>query len=414
MKVVILVLGLCWGPLAFGEAWKNVPLPKHEEHQVRPMTGIVLWNDHPESDRAEIQLEYSYMPFDRVAVAQNPAEWDWSGVEARLDDMASHGHQAILRFYYTYPGKPTTVPAYIKALDGYNETTAKSEGKTTGFPDWLHTELKAFTTRFYTEFARRYDADARLAFLQVGFGLWGEYHIYDPSAQLGLNFPDKNYQEAFLRHLDATSTNLCWSISIDAQNKSDTPFESVPELKDLSFGLFDDSFLHKGHGKYNKECFDFFGTAKRLQSPVGGELSYYSDYDQRHALDVPKGPHGILFEDLAADYHVSYLIGNDQPKYQNWDRIRRAGWALGYRFVITSFETSGSSSRVTVENRGIAPFYYDAYIAVNGSRAETTLKGLAPGASMACVVEGDAGSDPVLTIECDRLVKGQRIGFDIR
>ena len=91
------------------------------------------------------------------------------------------------------------------------------------------------------ELTARYDADPRLAFLQVGFGLWAEDHVYDPG--------------------------------------------------------------------------------ERLASPVGGELSYYTDYDQEHALDLPDGPHGVAFETLAAEYNVSYMIGNDQPDYQSWARI---------------------------------------------------------------------------------------------
>ena len=36
---------------------------------------------------------------------------------------------------------------------------------------------------------------------------------------------------------------------------------------------------------------------------------------------------------------------------------------------------------MTVTNRGVAPIYHDAYLAVNGVRSERSLKGLLPGES---------------------------------
>lgn len=61
---------------------------------------------------------------------------------------------------------------------------------------------------------------------------------------------------------------------------------------------------------------------------MGGELNYYTDHDQQHALD-PEGPHGISFEQMAAQYHISYMIGNDQPEYQSMARIEEAGLSTG-------------------------------------------------------------------------------------
>ena len=50
----------------------------------------------------------------------------------------------------------------------------------------------------------------------------------------------------------------------------------------------------------------------------------------------------------------------------------------GYRFRMTSFESSAASTKGSVENIGIAPIYYDAHVAVDGIRSATSLKGLLP------------------------------------
>ena len=105
------------------------------------------------------------------------------------------------------------------------------------------------------------------------------------------------------------------------------------------------------------------------------------------------------------------MIANDQPKYQKLDRIRAAGLACGYKFRILAFEASASRSRVTVTNTGVAPIYHDAYLAVDGVRAERSLKGLLPGESRTDEIKA-GGTAPKLTIACDRLVPGQSIEFE--
>ena len=69
------------------------------------------------------------------------------------------------------------------------------------------------------------------------------------------------------------------------------------------------------------------------------------------------------------------------------------------------------STCVQIKNSGVAPIYYDAYVAVNGARSESSLKDLQPGQSRwVGIPAGSTGME--ITIECDRLVSGQKIEFD--
>jgi len=384
---------------------------------VQPMTGIVIWEDSWDDDLVKtqvgnVQLEYAYVaPGD---LSTGPGTYDWSKLDQMLDRIKAHKHQAIIRFYYTYPGKQTGVPAWIKALNSYQETTGTSEGKQTWFPDWSNQNLKDFHTDFYTAFAARYDQDPRLAFLQTGFGLWAEYHIYDGPNRLGHEFPDKEYQTAFLTHLSQVLPTLPWSISIDAGESDYSPIEANAALMNLKFGLFDDSFMHEDHGAYNTDMWNLFGYTNRYKnSPHGGEFSYYTDFDQEHVLDVA-GIYGRTFQDQAAKFHISYMIGNDQPDYQTVARIKEAGMQSGYRFRISSFESCDGGSTVMVTNEGVAPIYYDAFVAIDGVRSDASLKGLLPGQTWTIqTLAGTAvgGQAPTLTIESDRLVAGQVIEF---
>jgi hypothetical protein len=319
-----------------------------------------------------------------------------------------------VRFYFVYPGNPTTVPGYIKALPDYHETRGRSEEKPTAFPDWSHRALQEFTLEFYEKLAARYDNDPRLAFVESGFGLWAEYHIYSGPMMLGKTFPDKSFQSAFARHLGRVFHKTPWMISVDAAAKSRAPFAGNPDLLKIPFGVFDDSFLCQQHADENEPNWNVLGRDRWKRAPAGGEVSYYTARDQKQALTA-EGPHGIPFEKAVADFHITFMIANDQPKYQKLERIREAGLACGYKFRILKFESSASQSRVTVTNTGVAPIYHDAYLAVDGVRAERSLKGLLPGESRTDeIAAGGAPAvhEPTLTIACDRLVPGQAIEFE--
>ena len=83
----------------------------------------------------------------------------------------------------------------------------------------------------------------------------------------------------------------------------------------------------------------------------------------------------------------------------------------GYRFRVTKFEVTGTASRVTLTNVGIAPPYHDAFVSVNGVRATKSLRGLLPSESRTFKI-ASGGATPKLSIESDRLVQGQQIPFE--
>lgn len=386
------------------------------------MTGIVLWDDHmvwrsnnKDAMADATSLEFSYIDISDIVTGEGV--YDWSGIESKLDAIAARNHQAIFRIYYTYVGRETTVPDYIKALPDYTETQGLSEQQETFFPDWSNAELQAFSKEFHTQFAARYNEDDRLAFVQIGFGLWGEYHIYDGPMLLGVTFPSKAYQTEFLNHVDSVYTNLPWSISIDASNTDDSPIINSTSLMALNFGLFDDSFMHEQHSAYNEQAWSAFAYNERFTSvPFGGEFSYVEASDQANVLVPDTGAYGFSYEEFASKFHISYMIGNDvyttgSANEQPISRIKEASLFSGYEFTITSFATNETNAEVRVENTGIAPLYYDAYVSVNGVRASQSLKGLLPNETVKYFI-ASGGSTPILTIESDHILPNQTITFN--
>ena len=387
----------------------KVPLEASVTH-VQPMTGIVLWNTSSSVRKSYVQLEFSYMLYNDICKEKDV--FDWAPMDKLLKEVAGRGHQAVVRFRYTYPGYSCAVPDYIKSWPGYEATNAKSEGRNTEFPDWRCEELQRFHMEFHRRFAERYDKDPRLAFVETGFGLWAEYHIYDGPCVMGRTFPSHDFQAQFLPKMDEWFQNTPWLFSIDAADAKYAPFHKQKALLELNFGNFDDSFMCEDWSGYNWESWSFFGKDRYKKGPAGGEFSYYSDYDQKHVLDKG-GMYGRKFEDVVAKVHMSFIIGNDQPGKQTEERIKEAAMSMGYRFEIREFRVKeGEGALVRIANVGVAPIYRDAYVQVEGVRSRENLRDLMPGEEMSIIIPCRASAASIPSIACDHLVTGQQIEYE--
>ena len=393
------------------ETTVRVPF-KSEITHVQPMTGIVLWNTSSAVKKEYVQLEFSYMLYNDVCKEKDV--YDWSPMDKLLEQVASRGHQAVVRFRYTYPGYASAVPNYIKKMEGYEARWAKADGRSredTEYPDWRCEELQRFHMEFHRRFAERYDKDPRLAFVETGFGHWAEYHVYDGLYIDGQTFPSKDFQAEFLPKMDEWFQDTPWLISIDAADDQYAPFHEKKELKDLNFGNFDDSFMCEDWGGYNWSSWTFFGKERYKKAPAGGEFSYYSNYDQKHVLDKD-GMYGRKFEDVVAKVHMTFIIGNDQPGKQKPERITEAAMSMGYRFEIRDFKvTEGKNAEVVIANVGVAPIYRDAFVEVEGVRGELNLRTLMPGDEATVTIACNASTSSRPAIACDHLVEGQEIQY---
>ena len=417
------------------QEWTSIDVDRQITHP-QPMTGLVLWPDLAADLNStyggSISLEFSYcLPCMVVKGCNQDGSiiYDWTWFDNKLADVASRGHQLVARFRYEYPSGDdikgavkgaTAVPQYIKDRSDYHETYAKNPGGDgpTYYADWSNEELKRFTKQFYTDFAKRYANDKRLAFLEVGFGHWSEYHIYGTNINFGVNFPTKAYQKEFFQHLSSVMTSIPWLISIDAADDEYTPFVDDNDLMGLTFGLFDDSFMHQKHeigsgDGYNEECWNAIGEKKRWKTGVcGGEVSYYKSSDQKNFLN-PAGMYGHTWEEQSAKYHITFMIANDAPggTYGTAARFKEATMESGYRIKLTKCEVNGTSTRLTVTNEGVAPLYRDAYFAIGETRCETLLKGLLPGEEKVMEIAANLSNTADLKIVSDFILDTQEIQF---
>ena len=174
---VITTAALATGMLAAMSfaADRSVALNKEIE-TLEPIKGIVFWPDQAKSQKdlqKSISLEFSYcLPCAVVkGKTDDKINYDWSSFEKMLDDIASRGHQAIVRFRIEYPSATienasgctekvkgaTAVPNYIKSNKSYTETYSEDPGGDgpTYYADWSNKELLWFYKQFYTDFAAK-------------------------------------------------------------------------------------------------------------------------------------------------------------------------------------------------------------------------------------------------------------------
>lgn len=293
------------------------------------------------------------------------------------------------------------------------------------FPDWSNPVLTSFIIEFYQKLAERYPDQSRgLGFVEFGFGFWAEYHIdFDNLSGFshadadtieeapGRLFPSRIDQQEILRSIGRSFTQVPWGISVDAADTDFGPYPENVSSNAYGFGLFDDSLLHEAWEDENMPNWNFFGPDIRKTSN-GGEFSYYTFYDQEHALDSD-GPHGLSLEEVSERCFLSFVIGDGQSEFRTVEQLARAGRLLGYRLVVEELYESSGGVSVLVHNDGPAPVCYPIFAAFGSVQSSVSLEGLGPGESRLLTVPC-AGPDPeTFAFVSPVLLPGQRIPFSV-
>ena len=346
-------------------------------------------------------LEFNTLPYS--ALVKGYDDFDWQPLETLLDDIASRGHQAVLRIYLEYPGRTGVIPEFL-IKDGLkihaylNTNTDPFPPALVETPDYEDQNLRRSLQSFIHAFGRKYDGDPRLGFVTAGLlGTWGEWHTYPRSELFASKAVQIEVMEAYEAAFKLTPVLLRYPAGDDTFQKA--------KNADRPFGYHDDSFawatLHTG--KDGDEWFFMTALAaagpdaesKWKTEPIGGEIrpeAWGKVFDER--------PGDPAIQDIRACVeatHASWLLDSGMFEAQpDGDRVRRAEAlvrGMGYDFhcpkVIIGAVAAGTVSlRLEIVNRGVAPFYSDWKgewgLLSDGRVARTaecsgTLTGLLPG-----------------------------------
>jgi hypothetical protein len=299
-----------------------------------------------------------------------------------------------------YPDKPTGIPQYL--LDGGLQTRSYSDyGNGTHasslLPDWDDPNLNEAFRTFTAALGKRYDGDPRIGFIMVGLiGFWGEWHTYpydgwepvtdangkgltdeqgEPVRQPNL-MPSEQNQMRVLEEMDQAFDKTRLLVRYPAAN-------GTYQTKNYDIGYHDDSFSFETLPlSMGGQDWHFWGrmisagdTDFWQTRPMGGEMRpeiqvpmWDNDppqyNDPAHPIDGHQGEDYYTSLELT---HVSFLL--NQGVFQvplSGEPLKRAlegSRRMGYEYDVPKAYLDGSGGQlkvgVEIENRGVAPFYYD-------------------------------------------------------
>ena len=332
-----------------------------------PLKGFVPYQgqgaDFPHS------MEFQYLPL--ADLMAGPEEFTWEPMERLLNTIAGRGCQAVVRVFLEYPGKPTGVPKYlidsgVTLREWLNTNTQPFPPKKIATPDYEDPRLRSALASFIKAFGARYDGDPRLGSITAGLlGTWGEWHDYPHDEWFASKTVQNEVMDAYEAAFQKTPVLLRYPAGED-------DFAHAPNAR-RNLGYHDDSFAWATLDTGKNADDWFFMTALKTAGPealtkwrtrpIGGEIRpelwpcLWTDSGCDEGQDYARS---------VAATHATWLMDSSTSKKlpaKRRDRAIAAARLLGYELHARNADLAISpdgrtfSVTMTIENRGVAPFY---------------------------------------------------------
>lgn len=374
-----LLAGLLLGTAAWAAPLEYAPAPPDN-----PLKGFVPYLGERPSFPHSLEWDYTAV----AQVMTGPESFDWEPFEAKLRAAAGRGHQFWSRFYLEYPGKPTGVPQYLVEAGltmrrWTNTNTAPFPPAVDHTPDYEDPRLREMLARFIRAFGERYDGDPRLGFVGLGLlGTWGEWHNHPNSDWFASKAVQREVMDAYQRAFKRTR--------LVARYPAGANDSRYAANGDRPLGYHDDSFAWATCATGRKQDDWYFvprlaqagALGKWRTQPIGGEVR--PEVWECLFAEPSCAPEGQDFAACLAATHASWLAneGVFRPSLQGEARARALAAArqLGYELHVAEATLSAAAPAIAlqIENRGVAPFYYDwplelGWLAADGRLATATV-----------------------------------------
>ena len=325
-----------------------------------PLKGLVPYAGDWGKEAFPHSMEFSYLPIS--AVMKGWEEFDWSPLEEKLETGKKRRKQLVFRLYLEYPGKKSGVPEFL-LNEGVALTKWRDAGQENLSPDYEDPRLRKAIRECLAEMGKKYDGDPRIGFITAGIlGLWGEWHNY-PRVDLAAKPEVQDevmsaYEKAFrttpiLLRYPATKGNAHYA-----------------DNSERRFGYHDDSFAWATLETGKEEDSWFFVPSmkhagvmeKWKRFPIGGEIRPEIWPTVFTNITHPKEQ---SFVDCVRETHASWLLdtGMFSDRYPKDEARRNRALkevaVMGYELHVSEARIEGPVLKVTIENRGVAPFYYN-------------------------------------------------------
>ncbi|MFC4597124.1 S-layer homology domain-containing protein [Cohnella hongkongensis] len=370
------------------------------------------WRDRP--SQLPYSLEFFYLPLSKLM--NNLNDFSWTELDRRLEAVASRGNHAVFRVYLDYPNKPSGIPQFLldEGLQTY-EYTEYNNGKdaTSLAPDYNDEKLMGALENFIQALGARYDGDPRVGFIMIGLiGFWGEWHTYPYDGNI--QSPNLMPSDANLKRVLAAMDDAFDRTQLVLRYPMDN---SVLKTKNFDVGYHDDSFAFQTlppslggqgwhfWGRVNDAGVTEFWKKNSMGGEMRPEIQVKMWDNDPPIYNEPSTPiEGAQGEDYYTSLnltHASWLIA--QGIFQTplapvpLARAAEGSRRMGYEYYVPAayLEASDGALKVGVEleNRGVAPFYYDWKVELAAKSGEGIVSIWEPGWDLKGILPNTNGFD---------------------
>jgi len=321
-----------------------------------PLKGFVMFVNETSKRPFPLSLEYLRLDLNKILPEENKVDLDY--LERELSSAKKRKVQLIIRIVCDIPGKDV-IPEWAKKKFKLIPYTYKT-GVEYYSLDYNDEKLLNAFDNLIKKLGEKYDGDGRIAFWELGtYGHWGEWHM--------------TYVNKTLRATDETKEKIL-NMHLKYFKKTMSLVRIPEEInKNKSIGYYHDSFAGVEDDNHMDKLFNRTNTwDKPLKYGFGGEIDPdlkndifgLEEYLKRMEIDFYK-------------YHPTFLINNNVyrhyetliEKYPNFIENRnRFEKMMGYNYYSKKGEIKIEKNKndknkidisLTIENKGVAPFYYD-------------------------------------------------------
>ncbi|WP_432841194.1 DUF4832 domain-containing protein [Dactylosporangium sp. CA-092794] len=324
-------------------------------------------------------LAWSYFGLSEVMTsATDCSAYNWSIVDNALNEIASYGNQAAIRFYMEYPGGTGSHPgnAIPHCFDGH-VTYRNNTYWGTVSPDYDSPYLLNAVTNFIAALGARYDGDPRIGFINLGLvGLWGEWHTWPFDTDTADGYPNLMPTDAHAAQIVQAFDTAFNTTKLEIRY----PDSAGGAANARDIGYHDDSFCYKegsplagvtlpqslGGANYAQlqRALNQGVENKWVTDSMGGEVR--PEIQSSAFTSWPGGSGQVDTMKACIELeHTTWKINQTSQSYSASDpnvaaAVRLMGYDLTATHAYFQNSVSGTSATVgvTVANNGVAPFYY--------------------------------------------------------
>lgn len=370
------------------------------------------WRDRP--TQLPYSMEFFYLPLNKLM--NNLNDFNWTELDKRLEAVAARGNHAVFRVYLDYPNKPSGIPQFL--IDEGLETYSYSEynnGKdaTSLAPNYNDEHLMEALDNFIGALGARYDGDPRIGALMIGLiGFWGEWHTYPYDGNI--KSPNLMPSDANLKRVLTSIDNAFNETQLVLRYPMDN---SILKTKEFDVGYHDDSFAFQTlppslggqgwhfWGRVNDAGVTDFWKTNSMGGEMRPEIQVKMWNNDPPVYNEPSAPiEGAQGEDYYTSLnltHASWLIA--QGIFQTplaaeaLARATEGSRRMGYEYYVPAAYLDASDGNLKValelENKGVAPFYYDWKVELAAKSSNGIVKVWEPGWDLKDVLPNTNGFD---------------------